>query len=371
MADSFLKSSSNGPGSFLVHHESESVCCLALRGQDCIKHYKIVYHDGSISINNIDFKSLKSLIAHYQHTMIEIKPPLLLSKHCSAQHGPLQPHVLYDVTFKSVINESPLCVVKEIEMGGKRFAGKLFNASLFSLNNAEEVHEVMLRFAEQCQALKLITHPNITEFHGVCYEDGSQIPYMVTDPFNSTLSTFLEKYGIPTPPTYYQILSDVAAGLQFLHNQSPPIVHRDLAARSIVICPQNRAKITDLGISMILELTPIQKLQKSIVPEMLYSMPPEILGQEQKYSTASDCFSLGIVMIHTICGMYPVLNERELCLSRSSTINKRHQPNAYTKIMYHKHPLLDLIQACLAHDPKRRPMITTIMTTILNAMVNY
>ena len=370
MADSFLKSSSNGPGSFLVHHDSENICCLALRGQDCIKHYKIVHHDGSISINNINFKSLKSLITHYQHTMIE--PSLLLSKYCSAQHGPLQPHVLYDGTFKNVISESLLCVVKEIEIGEKRFAGKLFNANFFSFNNAEEVHEAMLRFAEQCQMFKFIAHTNITEFHGVCFEDGCQIPYTVTDLFNSTLSSFLEKYGIPTPPTYYKILSDVAAGLQFLHNHSPPIVHQDLTARSIVICPPDRAKITDLGISLILKLTPIQKFQMSLVPEMLYSMPPEILGQEPKYSTASDCFSLGVIMIHTLCGMYPVLDERELRLSRlatSATINRRHQPNAYTKIIYHKHPLFDLIQACLGHDPKRRPSITTIVTTILNAMV--
>jgi serine/threonine protein kinase len=64
---------------------------------------------------------------------------------------------------------------------------------------------------------------------------------------NGTLSSFLRARGETPLPIQkaHVILKGIAEGLQFLHTQQPPIVHRDLrCVWSLVIsCPQGRSDI--------------------------------------------------------------------------------------------------------------------------------
>ena len=47
-----------------------------------------------------------------------------------------------------------------------------------------------------------------------------------------------------------QILRDIAQGLRFLHASDPPIVHRDLKAKNILIDSRFRAKVADFGLAI-------------------------------------------------------------------------------------------------------------------------
>ena len=44
------------------------------------------------------------------------------------------------------------------------------------------------------------------------------------------------------------ILYDVAKGLTYLHEKSPPIIHRDLSAKNVLL---NTAMVADLGVARI------------------------------------------------------------------------------------------------------------------------
>ena len=46
-----------------------------------------------------------------------------------------------------------------------------------------------------------------------------------------------------------QIVRDVAQGLRFLHASKPPILHRDLKAKNILIDSRFRAKVADFGLA--------------------------------------------------------------------------------------------------------------------------
>jgi serine/threonine protein kinase len=46
-----------------------------------------------------------------------------------------------------------------------------------------------------------------------------------------------------------QIVRDVAQGLRFLHASRPPILHRDLKAKNILIDSRFRAKVADFGLA--------------------------------------------------------------------------------------------------------------------------
>ena len=46
-----------------------------------------------------------------------------------------------------------------------------------------------------------------------------------------------------------QIVRDIAQGLRFLHTSNPPILHRDLKAKNILIDSRFRAKVADFGLA--------------------------------------------------------------------------------------------------------------------------
>ena len=46
-----------------------------------------------------------------------------------------------------------------------------------------------------------------------------------------------------------QIVRDIAHGLRFLHASNPPVLHRDLKGKNILIDSRFRAKVADFGLA--------------------------------------------------------------------------------------------------------------------------
>ena len=75
----------------------------------------------------------------------------------------------------------------------------------------------------------------------------------------------------------------MALGLHYLHTRSPAVIHRDLSANNVLLSPDMTAKISDLGMAKILNLS-IQKLVETMTkaPGTLAYMPPEALVNDPK-----------------------------------------------------------------------------------------
>jgi serine/threonine protein kinase len=82
----------------------------------------------------------------------------------------------------------------------------------------------------------------------------------------------------------------IAAGMLHLHNHN--IIHRDLAARNILLSGTGDPKISDFGMSRILQKEEEGKTKTNIGP--IRWMAPESLAN-QTYSKKSDVWSFGIV----------------------------------------------------------------------------
>ena len=100
--------------------------------------------------------------------------------------------------------------------------------------------------------MSTLRHPHIVQFLGVCFLPGSR---MVMEKLATSLhDNILDPE--PPPPTKpvslkCSVLHDVARGLSFLHSHSPPIIHRDLLARNVLLNEGMVAKIADLGMARI------------------------------------------------------------------------------------------------------------------------
>ena len=140
-----------------------------------------------------------------------------------------------------------------------------------------------------------VDHRNIVQFMGVCYLEPNVHPLLVMEKLDTSLDDLLEKEANIPIPVILSILLDIACGLVYLHEFTPPIVHRDLTARNVLlkIEPSMHAKIADLGNAMVVDLSKLQMLSKA--PGTTSYMPPKALQEVPKYDTQLDIF-LSIIL---------------------------------------------------------------------------
>ena len=274
---------------------------------------------------------------------------------------------------KRMLGRGSYASVKVVEVKGKKCAAKQLHAVLFEDATETQADEMLLHFADECKLLQRVKHPNIVEFLGVYLEKGSPLPYLVMELLDSTLCNYLEKHGVLDPPTYYSILSDVALGLRYLHQQSPPIIHRDLSANNVLLSSSLQAKISDLGVAKILNLTPGQMSRMTTAPGTPLYMPPEALRETPMYNTAIDMFSFGVLMIHTLCAEWPTPSEPTKLDPQNPdqllAVTEFDRRAKHVEKVGRNHPLVQLIQECLHNNPNNRPDVSTILRKITDVQV--
>ena len=127
-------------------------------------------------------------------------------------------------------------------------------------------------------------HPHIVQFLGLCFLEGSALPVLVMERLDNSLDNLLETSPGLALPIKQSLLADAARGLVYLHTHNPPIVHRDLSSRNVLLTSSLVAKISDLGNAHIVDLQSSQ-LARTLtrVPGTFAYMPPEAFDEGSQY----------------------------------------------------------------------------------------
>ena len=154
------------------------------------------------------------------------------------------------------------------------------------------------KYLQECQLMSSIRHPNITQFLGLCFLPGTQLPLLVMERLETNLDDLLEH--MPNLPLSLKrsVLEDVASGLLYLHDRPSPIIHRYLTSKNVLLTSSLVAKITDMGNSRIIDMRPGQMTRT--LPGTLVYMPPEVLDDRHRYGPALDIFSFGHLALFTL-----------------------------------------------------------------------
>ena len=215
----------------------------------------------------------------------------------------LDPYKLTGVTVTDrELGHGSYATVLELEYMGLKCAGKKIHELLLRQG---DVSYSVRRFEEECLLLSQVRHPNIVQFLGIYFQQRVRAPILVMEFLHKNLTSCIENNGILPKDVSYSILHDVALGLCYLHSQTPPIIHRDLSSNNVLLTSNMIAKISDLGVARILNLTPIQVSRMTQTPGTPAYMPPEVMVANPKYDTSVDVFSYGIMMIHVFSGQWP------------------------------------------------------------------
>lgn len=169
------------------------------------------------------------------------------------------------------------------------------------------------------------------------------------------------------------ILHDVALGLVYLHSHVPPIIHRDLTARNVLLNSDMRAKIADFGVARILDLRPGSRTTMTQAPGNFTYMPPEALCTKPTYDMKIDIFSFGHLALFTLTQVFPNLlpstytsrEDPERIVGRSEVERRSREVDLLYRQLGEQHPLVQLVLVCLQNRPELRPSTQQVFTTPL------
>ena len=283
--------------------------------------------------------------------------------------------------------------VEEVELHGAICAAKKIYDVVLDNSEApvEELHMASITFVKECQLMSTLRHPHIVQFLGVCILPGSRLPALVMERMLTSLHNLLEpetSNSEPqpnTPKLFFplslkrSILHNIAWGLAYLHEHSPPIIHRDLSARNVLLNSAMVAKIADLGVARIVPRMKSATTMTKAPGACLY-MPPEAMApsvsnmERSKYGISIDIFSLGIVSIFTLSQTFPcnileptyIDNESGLLKARTELERRDHYMQMIYGQLRKDHPLIQMIKMCLDF-PEKRPGIRKVMQLLEQA----
>ncbi|XP_069775129.1 ephrin type-A receptor 8 isoform X2 [Narcine bancroftii] len=148
-------------------------------------------------------------------------------------------------------------------------------------------------FLSEASIMGQFDHPNIIRLEGVVTR--SKPVMIVTDYMeNGSLDSFLRRHdGQFTVIQLVGMLRGIAAGMKYLSDLG--YIHRDLAARNILVNSNLVCKVSDFGLSRILEDDPDAAYTTTGGKIPIRWTSPEAITY-RKFSSASDVWSYGVVM---------------------------------------------------------------------------
>ncbi|HET6177757.1 MAG TPA: serine/threonine-protein kinase [Candidatus Sulfotelmatobacter sp.] len=164
---------------------------------------------------------------------------------------------------------------------------------------------VVQRFKNERQILASLDHPNIAHLlDGGTTREGA--PYFVMELIDGeSIGLYCDQHKLGTVGRL-KLFLQVCSAVQFAHQRL--IIHRDLKPGNILVTADGVPKLLDFGIAKILDpavatdgFEPTLTQFRALTPS--YASPEQINGEP--ITTASDVYSLGVVLYELLTGHHP------------------------------------------------------------------
>jgi serine/threonine protein kinase len=162
---------------------------------------------------------------------------------------------------------------------------------------------------KEAKIVARLQHPNIITLYEADEHLGK--PYLVFEYVDGvSLANYLTHEGKLNSKKTINIITPILNGIAYAHKKG--VIHRDLNPHNILLASENnKPRIMDFGISTLLG----ERTEAGIWGTLKYMSPEQCEGK--KLTSASDIFSLGLIMVELLTG-HPAVNAN----NKFAVINK-------------------------------------------------
>ncbi|XP_030078105.1 ephrin type-A receptor 2 [Microcaecilia unicolor] len=282
----------------------------------------------------------------------------------------VDPHTYEDpnqAVLKFTVEIPPSCVLQQKVIGAGEF-GEVYKGVL-KLSGKKEVpvaiktlkvgytEKQRIDFLSEASIMGQFCHQNIIRLEGVI---SKYKPMMIITEYmeNGALDKFLRDHDSEFGVTQLvSMLRCISAGMKYLSDMN--YVHRDLAARNILVNSQLVCKVSDFGLSRVLEDDPEATYTTSGGKIPIRWTAPEAISY-RKFTSASDVWSYGIVMWEVMSyGERPYWE-----LSNHEVMKAINEGFRLPTPMDCPSAIYQLMMQCWQQDRSRRPKFTDIVSIL-------
>ncbi|OQS06727.1 kinase [Thraustotheca clavata] len=225
-----------------------------------------------------------------------------------------------------------------------------------------DVEANAIRLVQEMRSLSRLHHPNIVGFVGII---NITIPEalggVMEHCIHGDLQTLLQSHKEWSwECEKYSMALNIACALEYLHGQTPIIIHRDIRSHNVLVTSSNyQCKLTNFESSR----------TRSIVDTMTQEVgtmqwiAPEVLRGED-YCEAIDVYSFGVLLSELDTHEIPFhdrLQDNAKYTLVQEIVTGRIQPSFNSSC---PSSLLQLAKHCLQFDPSKRPPIKVVVQTL-------
>lgn len=184
--------------------------------------------------------------------------------------------------------------------------------------------------------LSRIGHPNIVRvFDANVFESPNGICgyFTMENVSGGSLDKFWRSYGATFVPveTSIDIMRQVCRGLAVAHEETPPIIHRDIKPQNILVGYEVdglRARVSDFGLAK--KVNPMTLM--ATAAGTLGFKPPETFLKNKADSCAADVWALGVTLYMMLTDKLPFDVDASLGWSNKKAFEKDLEPPSYWNV---------------------------------------
>jgi serine/threonine-protein kinase len=202
------------------------------------------------------------------------------------------------------------------------------------------------RFRREASAAAQLNHPNIVQVFDRGETDGTYFIVMeyLTGP---DLKSLIRTRGALPPLEAIDYAQQILAALAAAHRRD--VIHRDIKPQNVMLASDGLLKVTDFGIARAGAESEMTEAG-SVIGTAQYLSPEQAHGGE--LTSASDCYSAGIVLYEMLTGRVPFDGERPVVVAMKQINEPPVPPSTYEPDIP---PALEaVVMTALAKRPSER-----------------
>ncbi|KAK1940046.1 Serine/threonine-protein kinase phg2 [Phytophthora citrophthora] len=217
-------------------------------------------------------------------------------------------------------------------------------------------------FIEEIKLIAKFDHPNLVNFIGAAWTIESDLQMLLEYMDGGDLRRYLADPLTPIGWTTrkFDIAIGVIEGLVYLHSFVPPLVHRDLKSKNVLLSADFTAKLSDFGAS---RFRSVENTMTGGVGTGRW-LAPEVIRGDADYGSAADIYSFGALLTELDTNKIPYSNARASngkILSDMTILHRVATGTLHPEVGSDCSPALkDLVEQCLVEDQTKRPAATAI-----------